>query len=85
MPDDSLVGWEAGNNRITDEDGDGIEDNLWVDHDWLDTFYLPNVFGAAIEDIYNTRHGNMPGHRQLEFTLKQSEPTDTYSLIEEPW
>jgi hypothetical protein len=49
-------------------DGDGIEDNIKFSHDELDEFYDPLVFGVA-EDINNTRHGNLPGHRQLEFTL----------------
>jgi hypothetical protein len=48
----------------TDADGDGIED---------DKFYKPAVFGMS-EDIYNTRHGGLPGHRQAEFFDNQSEP-----------
>ena len=46
-----------------DADGDGIEDK----------FYKPAVFGIS-EDIYNTRHGGLPGHRQAEFFDNQSEP-----------
>ena len=59
---------KAWKRRITDADGDGIEDNIKFSHDELDEFYDPLVFGVA-EDINNTRHGGLPGHRQLEFTL----------------
>lgn len=44
-------------------DGDGVEDNEKFSHDTLDEFYEPLVFGIA-EDINNTHHGNLPGHKQ---------------------
>ena len=52
---------------ITDEDGDGVEDNQSftyseADLDRLDRFYNPNVFNTA-EEVYNTHHGNLPGMR----------------------
>ena len=53
--------------RIIDEDGDGVEDNIKLSSEQLDKFYLPNVFGAPIEHIYNTRHGNLPGERNKYF------------------
>ena len=59
---------------MLDEDGDGIEDVIKFSHDDLDEFYEPLVFGVA-EDINNTHHGNLPGHKQLEFTLNNGEPT----------
>jgi len=57
-------GFLAGYNRITDADGDGVEDNeAWAnDFAHLDKFYIPAVFGSA-EEMYNTHHGNLPGHR----------------------
>ena len=64
---------KAWKRRITDLDGDGIEDNEKFSHDELDEFYDPLVFGVA-EDLHNTHHGNLPGHKQMEFTLNQGEP-----------
>ena len=52
---------------IYDEDGDGVEDNVKKTRDELDRFYEPAVYGVA-EDIYNTHHGNLPGHvRKAEY------------------
>merc|ERR1719152_677617 len=52
---------------IYDEDGDGVEDNVKKTYDELDRFYEPAVYGVA-EDIYNTHHGNLPGHvRKAEY------------------
>ena len=51
--------------RIYDEDGDGVEDNEHKTRDELDRFYIPAAFGVA-EDIHNTHHGNLPGHKRLE-------------------
>ena len=48
---------------IYDEDGDGVEDNVEMTHDELDRFYIPDYFNTA-DEIYNTHHGNLPGHRQ---------------------
>ena len=62
-------------------DGDGVEDNLTFGADELDAFYKPNVYGAEIEHIFNTRHGGMPGQRSLEWYNRQSEPEDTYSIV----
>ena len=71
--------------QIYDEDGDGVEDNVKLTHDQLDKFYLPNVYGAPIEHIYNTRHGNLPGERNKWFYDKQSEPTNTYDVVAKKW
>ena len=66
------LGWERGNNAITDSDGDGVEDNIyWVSSEY-DKFYKPAVFGVS-EDIYNTRHGGLPGHRQVEHSKGEGE------------
>ena len=52
---------------IYDADGDGVEDNVKKTRDELDRFYEPAVYGVA-EDIYNTHHGNLPGHvRKAEY------------------
>lgn len=66
-------------------DGDGVEDNVKLDHDELDEFYDPLVFGVA-EDIHNTRHGNLPGHRNLWFTESLVEPTvHAQDIIQSSW
>lgn len=52
---------------IYDADGDGVEDNVKKTYEELDRFYEPAVYGVA-EDIYNTHHGNLPGHvRKAEY------------------
>merc|ERR1711990_928129 len=52
---------------IYDADGDGVEDNVHRTREELDRFYLPNYFFPT-EDIYNTHHGNLPGHvRKAEY------------------
>ena len=58
-----------GYREIYDEDGDGVEDNVEKTRDELDRFYDPNVYGDAGDaDIYNTHHGDMPGHvRKSEY------------------
>lgn len=73
-------GWHG--RRITDMDGDGVEDNEKFSHDTLDEFYDPLVFGVS-EDINNTHHGNLPGHKQLWFTLSESEPPVHWQEIEQ--
>lgn len=76
-------GWHG--RRITDMDGDGIEDNEKYDHDTLDEFYDPLVFGVA-EDINNTRHGNLPGHKQLWFTETQVDPVGHWQdIVQDKW
>jgi len=47
--------------RINDKDGDGVEDNVHKTQDELDRFRKP-VFGAPVQDIHNTKHGELPGH-----------------------
>ena len=52
---------------IYDKDGDGVEDNIDRTREELDRFYLPNYYFPT-EDIYNTHHGNLPGHvRKAEY------------------
>ena len=55
-----------GKRKIYDLDGDGVEDNVKRSRDELDDFYYPNQFGDAGDDVYNTHHGNLPGHLRLE-------------------
>ena len=77
------VGWHGRN--ITDANGDGIEDNEALTHDELDPFYDPLVYGVA-EDIHNTKHGNLPGHKNLWWTESQTEPADhRQDIIQASW
>jgi|TARA_B110000305_G_scaffold161232_1_gene178403 hypothetical protein len=75
--------WKAGANRITDADGDGVEDNIAKTRDELDRFYEPLVFKYA-EEINNTHHGNLPGHVEKEFTISQPAPP-SMDLIKDNW
>ena len=67
-PKDRSKGPVDGAGRpIFDADGDGVEDNVHRTREELDRFYLPNNFFPT-EDIYNTHHGNLPGHvRKAEY------------------
>ena len=47
--------------RIIDADGDGVEDNVHKTQKELDRF-RKMVFGVAVEDIHNTKNGELPGH-----------------------
>ena len=67
---------------IYDEDGDGVEDNVKFTHKQLDKFYKPNNFFPT-ENLYNTRHGNLPGHIQAYYYRGQSEPEDR-DLVTKP-
>ena len=46
---------------IIDADGDGVEDNVAKTQEELDKT-RKMVFGAAVHDIHNTRHGELHGH-----------------------
>ena len=70
--------------RINDADGDGVEDNVHKTFYELDRFYKPAYF-FPLEDLHNTHHGNLPGHVQKEFDLKQSAPPDTYTIVKRNW
>ena len=52
-------------HKITDADGDGVEDNVHKTHEELDRFYHPAAFSVDIDDIHNTHQGTLPGHRHL--------------------
>jgi hypothetical protein len=54
------TGWHG--RTISDNDGDGVEDNKHLESEELDPFYDPFVYGVA-EDIHNTWHGHLPGHK----------------------
>jgi hypothetical protein len=47
--------------RIIDADGDGVEDNVKHDQYALDRF-RKMVYSPAVEDLHNTRNGELPGH-----------------------
>lgn len=68
---------------IYDADGDGVEDNVHLTHEELDAYYKPNVFFPT-ENIYNTRHGNLPGHIQKGYYDIQKEP-ESMDLVKHDW
>ena len=74
--------FHSNGQEIYDEDGDGVEDNKHLTHKQLDKFYKPNNFFPT-EHIYNTRHGNLPGHIQAYYYRGQSEP-ESRDLITKP-
>merc|ERR1712091_778398 len=51
--------------EITDEDGDGVEDNVKLTSHQIEQFYKPAVFKHA-EEMHNTRNGELPGHHLKE-------------------
>ena len=81
---DNMVQYSAGNNRIYDADGDGVEDNKHLTHDEIDRFYIPNNFFPT-EDIYNTRHGSLPGHVQKEFYEGSQPEPASMDLVKHSW
>ena len=83
ISDENLVQWSAGNNKIYDADGDGVEDNKHLTSDQLDKFYKPNRFFPT-EHIHNTRNGKLPGHLQKEHYDNQAEPA-SMDLTNKHW
>jgi hypothetical protein len=65
-------------------DGDGVEDNVMKTADELDEYFEPAVFGS-VDDMYNTHHGNYPGHVQREFDLMEGPPADHYGVAQNDW
>lgn len=61
--------------KIIDKDGDGVEDNQHKTQEELDRFRKPVYH--PVEDIHNTRHGNLPGHVNEGF-----HPEPTSSLVQ---
>lgn len=59
----SQVAGEYKPRRIIDADGDGVEDNVKYDQKTLDKF-RKMVFSPAVEDLHNTRNGELPGHHR---------------------
>ena len=59
----SKVGAAYKPSRIIDADGDGVEDNVKHDQYTLDKF-REMVFSAPVEDLHNTRNGELPGHHR---------------------
>merc|ERR1712127_1026395 len=59
----SKVGGTYKPRRIIDADGDGVEDNVKHDQYTLDRF-RKMVFSAPVEDLHNTRNGELPGHHR---------------------
>jgi hypothetical protein len=59
----SVVSGQYKPRRIIDADGDGVEDNVKHDQYTLDKF-REMVFSPPVEDIHNTRNGELPGHHR---------------------
>ena len=68
--------------RIYDADGDGVEDNVHLTHDQLDRYWIPNRMVNVSDDVYNTQHGNYPGHERLEEYPHQPKDKPLYSTKE---
>jgi hypothetical protein len=64
--------------RIYDADGDGVEDNVHKTFEELDRFYKPNRMGDTADDVYNTKHGNLPGHVRMEEATSPKEEKPLY-------
>jgi hypothetical protein len=54
--------------RITDKDGDGIEDIRTFSYNERDEYYNPLVYGD-VGNIENTHNGGLPGFDTLEFDI----------------
>ena len=65
--------------RITDEDGDGVEDNVHKTQEELDRF-RKMVFGAETEDMHNTRNGELPGHHRADDHPEPSSPGANFEI-----
>ena len=61
VPEEQVYIQQDKDRRITDEDGDGVEDNVKKSQKELDGFRKV-VFGSDIEDIHNTHNGEIAGH-----------------------
>eukprot|EP00356_Strombidium_inclinatum_P015210 CAMPEP_0170481530 /NCGR_PEP_ID=MMETSP0208-20121228/1942_1 /TAXON_ID=197538 /ORGANISM="Strombidium inclinatum, Strain S3" /LENGTH=301 /DNA_ID=CAMNT_0010754251 /DNA_START=8 /DNA_END=910 /DNA_ORIENTATION=+ len=76
--------------RITDEDGDGVEDNVKKTQNELDKF-RQMVYGSEVEDLHNTHNGEVAGHvRHGEdpvpaFTRRKLKDIQKVSLDELSW
>ena len=78
-------GQNANANNKYDADGDGVEDNIDLNSGQIDRFIFPNVFSTAVQGIFNTRHGNMPGEKQAEFDETETEPEDKWMVVNHEW
>merc|ERR1712070_445523 len=65
--------------RITDEDGDGVEDNVHKTQEELDRF-RKMVFGAETEDMHNTRNGELPGHHRADDHPEPTSPGANFEI-----
>ena len=74
-----------GTYDIYDADGDGVQDNHHHTRMELDDFFYPNAMGDAGEDVFNTHHGDYPGHVQKEWVDEQTAPEDSYTLVKKSW
>ena len=50
----------------------------------MDKFFKPARYNP-VENLYNTRHGELPEHNQAEFDAKLTEPEDSYTLVRKEW
>jgi hypothetical protein len=65
-----------------DKDGDGVQDNVKKTQKELDAHRKP-VFGDMVNDIHNTRHGNLPGHVNDDDNKEPKESTKLLSETDE--
>ena len=65
-------------------DFDSADDYINYQDKTQDKFFKPMVYNP-VENLYNTRHGELPEHNQVEFDAKLTEPEDDYTLVRKEW
>ena len=79
--------FDTGKPRIVamDYEGKTIDDYVSYHDGNEDKYFRPHKFFPA-EYVYNTRHGELPGHHQADFDENLTEPeADDYTLVRKPW
>ena len=65
-------------------DFDSVEDYVNYQDKSMDKFFKPARYNP-VENLYNTRHGELPEHNQEPFDAKLTEPEDSYTLVRKDW